>query len=121
MEIKKYTFQTIVAPPAVRAEFTGLRDDLKTSDKTLMQAFWNLGIDAFEALKNEVANLEAMALQLRNENREMKAAAKLKSKTPEVEVVPAVEVVTKVRKKKAAAKDTSKFEVVYDASIEGDA
>jgi len=93
MEIKKYTFQTIVAPPAVRAEFTDLRDELRTSDKTLMQAFWNLGIDVLDSLKNEVANLEAMALQLRQENREMKAAAK----------------------------DTSKFEVVYDASVEGDA
>jgi hypothetical protein len=61
--MSKYTFKTIVAPEAVRAEFTALRDQLNSSDKELMQAFWNLGIDRIEDIKNEVAMLQAQSAQ----------------------------------------------------------
>lgn len=75
---KSYTFKTIVAPEAVRAEFTALRDSLNSSDKELMQAFWNLGIDQLDALKAEVANLQAAAQLERENKKEIKAAAKKK-------------------------------------------
>lgn len=74
----RYTFKTIVAPEAVRAEFTALRDSLNSSDKELMQAFWNIGIDHLEALKAEVANIQAAAKLERESNKELKAAAKKK-------------------------------------------
>ena len=127
MEIKKYTFQTIVAPQAVRADFTALRDQLDTSDKTLMQALWNLGIDHIDALKLEVNNIEASIQKARQEQRELKVAAKPKkeAKVPKASAKPKKEakkeVATKVRKKKIAAKDMAKFEVVYDASLDEDA
>ena len=76
----KYTFRTIVAPDAVRAEFTGLRDQLNSSDKELMQAFWNIGIDRLDDIKREVEMLQAEAAAARAEKKEMKAAAKLKEK-----------------------------------------
>lgn len=75
---KSYTFKTIVAPEAVRAEFTALRDSLNSSDKELMQAFWNLGIDQLDALKAEVANLQKAAQLDRENKKEIKAAAKKK-------------------------------------------
>ena len=76
----KYTFRTIVAPDAVRADFTALRDQLNSSDKELMQAFWNLGIDRLDDIKREVEMLQAEAAQARAEKQEIKAAAKLKEK-----------------------------------------
>lgn len=76
----KYTFKTIVAPEAVRAEFTGLRDQLNSSDKELMQAFWNIGIDRLDDIKREVEMLQAQTAQARAEKQEVKAAAKLKEK-----------------------------------------
>jgi peptidoglycan hydrolase CwlO-like protein len=76
----KYTFRTIVAPDAVRADFTALRDQLNSSDKELMQAFWNLGIDRLDDIKREVEMLQASAAQARAEKQEIKAAAKLKEK-----------------------------------------
>jgi len=76
----KYTFRTIVAPDAVRADFTVLRDQLNSSDKELMQAFWNLGIDRLDDIKREVEMLQASAAQARAEKQEIKAAAKLKEK-----------------------------------------
>jgi peptidoglycan hydrolase CwlO-like protein len=75
---KSYTFKTIVAPEAVRAEFTTLRDSLNSSDKELMQAFWNLGNDQLDALKAEVANLQKAAHLERENKKEIKAAAKKK-------------------------------------------
>ena len=77
--MSKYTFKTIVAPEAVRAEFTALRDQLNSSDKELMQAFWNLGIDRIEDIKNEVAMLQAQSAQDRASQKEVKAAAKRKT------------------------------------------
>jgi hypothetical protein len=76
----KYTFRTIVAPDAVRADFTVLRDQLNSSDKELMQAFWNLGIDRLDDIKHEVEVLQASAARARAEKQEIKAAAKLKEK-----------------------------------------
>jgi len=58
----KYAFKTIVAPEAVRNEFTALRDSLNSSDKELMQAFWNLGIDRLEDIKREVEMLRLRLL-----------------------------------------------------------
>lgn len=75
---KSYTFKTIVAPEAVRAEFTDLRNSLNSSDKELMQAFWNIGQEHLEALKAEVLNLQAAAQLERENNKELKAAAKKK-------------------------------------------
>jgi len=76
----KYTFRTIVASDAVRADFTALRDQLNSSDKELMQAFWNLGIDRLDDIKREVEMLQASAALARVEKQEIKAAAKLKEK-----------------------------------------
>jgi peptidoglycan hydrolase CwlO-like protein len=106
----KYTFKTIVAPEAVRADFTALRDQLNSSDKELMQAFWNIGVDRLEDIKREVEMLKSEASSVRSERQEMKAAAKRVAK-PE-----------KVTKPKKAAKepkiDDSGFEVVYSAADE---
>ncbi len=74
----KYTFKTIVAPEAVRAEFTALRDQLNSSDKELMQAFWNIAIDRLDDIKKEVEMLQAATAKARAEKQEIKAAAKLK-------------------------------------------
>ena len=76
----KYTFQTIVAPAAVREEFTQLRNQLNSSDKELMQAFWNLGIDRLDDIKREVEMLQASNAKARLEKRELKIAAKRKEK-----------------------------------------
>ena len=92
----KYTFKTIVAPEAVRAEFTGLRDQLNSSDKELMQAFWNIGIDRLDDIKREVEMLQVQTAQARAEKQEIKAAAKLKEKAP------------KAKKEKVAAKKAPK-------------
>lgn len=127
METKtKYTFQTIVAPPAVRADFTHLRDQLDTKDKVLMQALWNLGIDFIDKLKEEVENIKASIQAERSEIREMKAAAK-KAAKPAKDIKPekaakksAAKKSTKVRKAKAPKIDESGFEVVYDASLDED-
>ena len=127
METKtKYAFQTIVAPQAVRADFTHLRDQLDTKDKVLMQALWNIGIDFIDKLKEEVENIKSSIQAERSEVREMKAAAK-KAAKPEKEAKPekaakksAAKKSTKVRKAKAPKIDESGFEVVYDASLDED-
>jgi hypothetical protein len=72
----KYAFKTIVAPEAVRNEFTALRDSLNSSDKELMQAFWNLGIDRLEDIKREVEMLQAESAAERLVKKELKQAAK---------------------------------------------
>ena len=76
----KYTFKTIVAPEEVRADFTVLRDRLNSSDKELMQAFWNFAMSNITAIEDEVKALQEHAVQARAEKQEMKAAAKLKEK-----------------------------------------
>jgi len=100
----RYTFKTIVAPEAVRAEFTALRDQLNSSDKELMQAFWNIAIDRLDDIKKEVEMLQASTAQARAEKQEIKAAAKLK-KAPKAKKEKKV---TKVAAKKAPKKKAEK-------------
>jgi len=96
----KYAFKTIVAPEAVRNEFTALRDSLNSSDKELMQAFWNLGIDRLEDIKREVEMLQAQAAAERLEKKELKLAAKPKVVKPAKDK----KVATKKAKKEAKPK-----------------
>jgi len=111
--MSKYTFKTIVANEAVRNEFTTLRDSLNSSDKELMQAFWNLGIDRLEDIKNEVKMLQDQAALERQNKKEVKAAAKRK---PEDENAPKAK---RGRKPKAetekVAKPAKKAAKVSDA------
>jgi peptidoglycan hydrolase CwlO-like protein len=111
--MSKYTFKTIVANEAVRNEFTTLRDSLNSSDKELMQAFWNLGIDRLEDIKNEVKMLQDQATLERQNKKEVKAAAKRK---PEDENAPKAK---RGRKPKAetekVAKPSKKVAKVSDA------
>ena len=74
--MSKYTFVTIVAPPEVRANFTYLRDTLGSTDKQLMQAFWNICTRDVEAIRDEVQALRLQAMSEKMEKREMKMAAK---------------------------------------------
>ena len=78
----KYTFRTIVAPDEVRADFTVLRDRLGSTDKQLMQAMWNICMRDMEELEHEVQGLRELTARAKAEQRELKAAAKLKEKTP---------------------------------------
>jgi hypothetical protein len=112
----KYTFKTIVAPEAVRAEFTALRDQLNSSDKELMQAFWNLGVDRLDDIKKEVEMLQAATAQARAEKQEIKAAAKLK-KAPKAKKEKKV---TKVAAKKAPKKKAEKASKVTKVVDEDD-
>ena len=63
---KKYAFVTIVAPEAVRAEFTQLRNELKTTDKQLMQALWNIAQSNLGAVAHELDGLKEVAAQLKH-------------------------------------------------------
>jgi len=60
-----YKFVTIVAPEAVRAEFTDIRKQLKTTDKQLMQAMFNLATADMGALAHELEGLKEIALNLK--------------------------------------------------------
>ena len=112
----KYTFKTIVAPEAVRAEFTALRDQLNSSDKELMQAFWNIAVDRLDDIKREVEMLQASSAQARAEKQEIKAAAKLKEKAPKAKKEKKV---TKVAAKKAPKKKAVKADKVTKV-VDGD-
>jgi len=114
----KYTFKTIVAPEAVRAEFTALRDQLNSSDKELMQAFWNIAIDRLDDIKKEVSMLQTSTAQSRAEKQEMKAAAKLKEKAPKK--AKKADKVTKVAAKKAPKKKANKVAKVTKIVDDGD-
>ena len=61
----KSKFVTIVAPEQVRSEFTHVREDLMTTDKQLMQALWNVAMRASDAIRQEVADLKAVAAHLK--------------------------------------------------------
>lgn len=76
--MSKYTFKTIVATESVRADFTALRDSLGTSDKELMQAFWNLVNKDGDALKAEVVRLQEASALDKAAKKEVQAAAKQK-------------------------------------------
>ena len=114
----KYTFKTIVAPEAVRAEFTTLRDQLNSSDKELMQAFWNVAIDRIDDIKKEVEMLQASTAQSRAAKQEMKAAAKLKDKP--AKKAKKADKVTKVAAKKAPKKKANKVAKVTKIVDDGD-
>ena len=111
MNATKYTFKTIVAPEAVRNDFTALRDQLGSSDKELVQALWNIGIDRLEDLKREVEALQGSAALARAAAKEVKIAAKQKDKTPKpkkekapkVEAAEPVVIAKRVRKTKTAS------------------
>ena len=62
---KKYSFVTIVAPTEVRAEFTQVRNELKATDKMLMQALWNIAMRDMGAVAHEVEGLKEVASQLK--------------------------------------------------------
>lgn len=115
----KYTFKTIVAPEAVRADFTALRDEFNSSDKELMQAIWNIGTKSRGELQVELDEIKMQNAQVRVEKKEMKAAAKLREK----EVVVKEEKAPKAKKAakkatKAPKIDDSGFEVAYSAADE---
>jgi peptidoglycan hydrolase CwlO-like protein len=110
----KYTFKTIVAPEAVRAEFTALRDQLNSSDKELMQAFWNLGVDRLDDIKKEVEMLQAATAQARAEKQEIKAAAKLKKAPKAKKEKKVTKVAAKKAPKKKAVKASKVTKVVDD-------
>lgn len=108
---KKYSFQTIVSPEQVRAEFTHVREDLMTSDKQLMQALWNLAMRDMDAVREEIFNLKSIAANLKEISKISKGeaegavpkAAKVKKALAKKEVKPKKE-------KPAPAKKTVKFE-----------
>lgn len=115
--MNKYTFKTIVAPEAVRADFTALRDEFNSSDKELMQAIWNIGTKSRGELQFELDEIKMQNAQVRLEKKEMKAAAKLREKEVKEEVKEEVveEVVeVKVPKAKKAKKAKSVELVVVD-------
>ena len=110
----KYTFQTIVAPAAVREEFTQLRNQLNSSDKELMQAFWNLGIDRLDDIKREVEMLQASNAKARLEKRELKIAAKRKEKEQRDTQKKAKKEKAPAAPKKKATKKKEQVSVVVD-------
>lgn len=106
----KYTFRTIVAPDQVRADFTVLRERLETSDKELMQAFWNVAMANIEQIKAEVVAIKEQAMTEREAKRELKIAAKRKEKAekkpkakkePKAEKAPKPEKAKRKTRKKA--------------------
>ena len=97
----RYTFKTIVAPEAVRADFTVLRDRLNSSDKELMSALWNFAMSNISAIEDEVKHLQEQTAIARASKQEMKAAAKLKDKAkkaPKTEKVAAKKAPKKAKK-----------------------
>ena len=114
---KKYAFVTIVAPEAVRAEFTQLRNELKTTDKQLMQALWNIAQSDAGAVAHEVEGLKEVAANLKNvkaivieEDPKVSLAAKAKKAIAKKEVIAKEPAKKAPAKKKAAAKKSVMFE-----------
>jgi hypothetical protein len=108
---KKYAFVTIVAPEAVRAEFTQLRNELKTTDKQLMQALWNIAQSDLGAVAHELEGLKEVAMQLKHikaitvgDEPKVAIAAKAKKAPAKKEVI------AKEPAKKKAPKKSVKFE-----------
>ena len=108
----KYTFQTIVATSEVRADFTALREELKSSDKELMTAMFELASKHREELDQLVQDQQNIARVYRERSKELKAAAKVRAKElvkemmqkEEAAEVPEVAVkVKKARKAKVVA------------------
>ena len=76
----QYTFQTVVVPPKMRAEFTARREELNATDKLLAQAIWNVSQKNQDAVLAEVRHLQEQTAMARAEKRATKAAAKAASK-----------------------------------------
>ena len=105
-----YKFQTIVATSQVRAEFSVMRDIMKSSDKELMAAMFELARKHPGDLEQIVQGMQAEARGYTDRAKELKAAAKvrakemvkeiLKKEMGDVEEAPAV-VVKKARRTKA--------------------
>lgn len=74
----KYTFKTIVATETIRELFSKLRDELKSTDKQLMEAFWNVGLAHRDELETLVKEAQEAKLQEQEEKREARVAAKRK-------------------------------------------
>lgn len=115
---KKYAFVTIVAPEAVRAEFTQLRNELKTTDKQLMQALWNIAQSDLGAVAHELEGLKEVAAQLKHikavtvgDEPKVAIAAKAKKAPAKKEVV------AKEPVKKKAPKKTVSFEGKEESEI----
>lgn len=115
---KKYTFQTIVVPAQVRAEFTMVREDLMTTDKMLSQALWNIATADMGALEHELDGLKEVALNLKQITDISKGeapgvtskAAKTKQVLAKKEPKPKKEKPAPKAKKEKAPKKTVKFE-----------
>ena len=99
----QYKFVTIVAPEQVRADFTYLRGVLGTTDKQLMQAFWNLGEKFHEELKQEVISLKEIAINLK----EIKDISQWEKPTPVAKAAKGI-------KPKKPKKEEIDEEVIYD-------
>ena len=93
----KYTFQTIVATSEVRVDFTVLREELKSSDKELMTAMFELASKHREELDQLVKDKQAFTRGYREQAKELKAAAKVKLK----------ELVKEMMQKEAAEEPTA--------------
>lgn len=106
----KYTFKTIVATEETRAAFTKLRDELNSSDKELLQAFWNFGCANMESIEAEVTSLKEQDALQRLAKKEMRAAEK------EVQLLAAKKLAEK--EQKAAAKAAKKAKKVEATETE---
>lgn len=74
-----YTFKTIVATEEIRTMFTKLRNELNTSDKDLMTAFWTIGMSQRSELEEFVNTLKEDRNKEKLEKKEQKLAAKRKA------------------------------------------
>lgn len=118
----KYTFQTIVATSEVRADFTALREELKSSDKELMTAMFELASKHREELEQLVKDQQAITRGYRERSKELKAAAKVRAKElvkemlQKEEAAEVPEVAVKVKK----ARKAKVVEVVEAVEPEGE-
>ena len=122
MTTTKYTFKTIVAPEAVRAEFTVLRDRLKTTDKQLMQAMFNLVTSNMGELEHELEGLKEVAMNLKKITNISKGeapgvTAKAAKKAPKALKEEAVAKAAKKAPKAKKATEVAKFVDDEDGEI----
>jgi hypothetical protein len=101
-----YKFVTIVAPEAVRAEFTDIRQHYNTTDKQLMQAMFNLATLDMSALAHEIEGLKEVALNLK----EIKAISQGEKPSPVAKAAKPV----RVSKAKRPKEEEVVADIVYD-------
>ena len=75
-----YKFQTIVATPEVRAEFSVMRDIMKSTDKELMTAMFELARKHPGDLEQIVKDQQDIARGYKERDKAIKAAAKVRVK-----------------------------------------